>query len=158
MKEETKKKHMEGFNKILSEMSKGKSLGSMLKGSNAVMSASTFFDMMKDDKALTEQYARALELRQNMLFEELFDIADESDNDWEEDERTGKKRVNNEAVQRSKLKVDVRKWALSKMNPKKYGDRQIVAGDKENPLHIENNVDEKFSSMITNLQLKLQSK
>jgi len=35
-------------------------------------------------------------------------------------------------MQRSRLRVDVRKWALSKMNPKKYGDKvdHTTGGEK----------------------------
>ena len=50
------------------------------------------------------------------MFEEIIEIADESEND----KVNGV--LNSEAIQRSKLRVDARKWALSKMNPKKYGD------------------------------------
>ncbi len=39
-------------------------------------------------------------------------------------------------VDRARLQVDARKWLLSKMAPKKYGDRLELAGDKENPLEL----------------------
>jgi hypothetical protein len=56
------------------------------------------------------------------------------------DETSGDKRsvndekeiTDNEAIQRSKLRVDARKWVLSRMNPKKYGDRLNVDHDAEN--------------------------
>ena len=35
-------------------------------------------------------------------------------------------RVNGEHVQRSKLRVDARKWLLSKIAPKQYGEKQAV--------------------------------
>lgn len=37
-------------------------------------------------------------------------------------------------VERSKLQIDARKWRLSKMLPKRYGDRLELAGDKDAPL------------------------
>ena len=37
-------------------------------------------------------------------------------------------RVNGEAVQRSKLRVDTRKWVASKLKPKKYGDKLTLDG------------------------------
>ena len=42
----------------------------------------------------------------------------------------GNERTNHEAIQRSRLKVDTRKWAMSKLAPKKYGDKitQEVTG------------------------------
>ena len=33
-----------------------------------------------------------------------------------------------------KLQIDTRKWMLSKMLPKIYGDKLELTGDKENPL------------------------
>lgn len=35
-----------------------------------------------------------------------------------------------------RVRVDARKWYLSKLAPKRYGDRLELAGDKEAPLHI----------------------
>ena len=35
-------------------------------------------------------------------------------------------KINGEHVQRSRLRVDVRKWAASKLKPKKYSDRHAV--------------------------------
>ena len=35
----------------------------------------------------------------------------------------GNKNVNHHVIQRDRLRVDSRKWALSKMNPKKYSDK-----------------------------------
>ena len=34
--------------------------------------------------------------------------------------------LNGEHIQRSRLRVDTRKWYLSKLNPKKYGDKVDV--------------------------------
>lgn len=41
------------------------------------------------------------------------------------------------AVQRNRLRVDSRKWLLSKLAPKKYGDRLTVSGDDDNPVVIQ---------------------
>lgn len=35
-----------------------------------------------------------------------------------------------------RVRIDTRKWLLSKLAPKKYGDRIEIAGDKENPLEV----------------------
>jgi hypothetical protein len=39
--------------------------------------------------------------------------------------------LNGEHVQRSRLRLDARKWALSKMAPKKYGDKLELGGTGE---------------------------
>ena len=51
------------------------------------------------------------------MAEEILDIADDSGGDWVED------KLNPEVVARARLRVDSRKWILSKLVPKKYGDK-----------------------------------
>ena len=72
-----------------------------------------------------EQYARAREACVDALADEIMDIADDGRNDWMEKYGDGDPGwlINGEHVQRSKLRVDARKWLLSKIAPKKYGDR-----------------------------------
>ncbi|WP_447874751.1 terminase small subunit-like protein [Serratia fonticola] len=73
------------------------------------------------------QYVRAKEEGAEAIAEELFDIADDGTNDWMEKlDKDGEAigyQLNGEHVQRSKLRIDTRKWYLSKIMPKKYGDR-----------------------------------
>lgn len=91
---------------------------------------STFNRWLADERneALRDQYARACDMRAEELFDEIFEIADDAQNDWME--RNGEDdegwQVNGEHLQRSRLRVDTRKWALSKMQPKKYGDKLDV--------------------------------
>lgn len=74
-----------------------------------------------------DQYARAREAQAEFYADEITDIADDGTNDWiEKRSRDGVPIgyvVNGEAVQRSKLRVDARKWVASKLLPKVYGDR-----------------------------------
>lgn len=64
-----------------------------------------------------------------VLADEIIDISDDDSEDYiyiEENSADGKsaKRVmNHEFVQRSRLKVDARKWYASKAAPRKYGDK-----------------------------------
>lgn len=82
-----------------------------------------------------DQYARACEERTEAYVEEIFDIADDAKNDYMEDEydkgKTPGYTLNGENIQRSKLRVDARKWYASKMKPKKYGDKLDVVSDGE---------------------------
>lgn len=81
-----------------------------------------FYKWIEDNKGFREQYARACEERADAIFEEILDITDNNALDVTVDEEGGY-RVQGEVVRRSRLKVDARKWMLSKMNPKKYGDK-----------------------------------
>jgi hypothetical protein len=80
-------------------------------------------------------YARAREAQADILGEEILAIADDTSEDEifienEDGNGQGAKRVmNNEFVQRSRLRVDARKWLMSKLAPKKYGDKLDVTSD-----------------------------
>lgn len=86
----------------------------------------------------SKQYARAVEMRTEYWAEEIVDISDDSEADYIFTE-DGKRITNAEAIARSRLKVDTRKWLMGKLKPKKYGERttQEIVGDKENPLQIQ---------------------
>lgn len=70
----------------------------------------TVFRWLSQHEEFRDQYAKATETRADAIFEEMFDIAD---NVAEEAAAVGKAR----------LRIDTRKWALARMNPKKYGDK-----------------------------------
>lgn len=84
-----------------------------------------------------EQYARAKEEASDAMAEDILDIADDGRNDWIERQRSDGSTfevVNSEVLQRSRLRVDTRKWLMAKMKPKRYGERVDVTtgGDKIN--------------------------
>jgi len=83
---------------------------------------------LNEKPELVEQYTRARELQAETLFDELLDIADDASNDWMEINKDGDVRyeLNGEHTQRTKIRIDVRKWKISKMLPKKYGERSQV--------------------------------
>lgn len=83
---------------------------------NNMPKAATLFSWFVKDKNLLNQYARAMEIRADLVFDEMLEIADNNEKDHTP--FTG-----GNVVQRDKLRVDTRKWMLSKMNPKKYSDK-----------------------------------
>ena len=105
---------------ILSEIEEGNSLRSILSKKD-MPSRYTLFEWLKDDEEKANQYARACEVRAESIFEDILEIADNSSNDTI---YTDKGEIpNSEWMQRSRLRVDARKWMLGKMNPKKYGEK-----------------------------------
>ena len=48
----------------------------------------------------------------------------------------GKKALDHEHGQRSRLRVDTRKWAAGKMAPKRYGDKIQHTGDGGGPIRV----------------------
>lgn len=64
------------------------------------------------------------------------EISDDGSNDTYIDPDTGQERTNHEIVARSRLRTDTRKWMLSKVLPKVYGDKLDLnhGVQPENPL------------------------
>lgn len=118
------------FNLICEELEKGYSLRSILRREN-MPSSRTFFKWVDESDEKVKQYERSVELRSEFLFDEIIEIADKQGEDVGED-ADGNKVINHNIVQRNRLQIDARKWALSKMLPKKYGDKlDITSKDKE---------------------------
>lgn len=82
-----------------------------------------------DRNGFAPHYARARELQLERWADEILDIAEDGSNDWM-DREVGKGRIvralDDEHVRRSQLRIESRKWLLSKLAPKKYGDRVAV--------------------------------
>jgi hypothetical protein len=79
-------------------------------------------DWLFDEPEFSTQYARAREAQAEHYLDEIIEISDDSMLDTEMGE-DGIERTNHEVVARARLRVDTRKWAMSKLAPKKYGDR-----------------------------------
>lgn len=89
---------------------------------------STVFVWLAKRPAFAEQYAHARDVQADAIFEEILDIADNATNDWmvrHGDDDAGWQ-ANGEHIQRSKLRVDARKWMAGKLAPKKYGDKTAL--------------------------------
>jgi hypothetical protein len=92
---------------------------------------STFNRWVDADAKLAEDYAHAREDLIERMANDVLELADS------EVPETGDGKRDWQAIQQRKLQVDSRKWLLSKLAPKKYGDRLELAGDKENPLQVQ---------------------
>jgi len=93
-------------------------------------SAALVCKWLGQNEAFREQYAHARDAQADTLADEILDIADDGSNDYMNDEERGEV-YNGDAVQRSKLRVDARKWIAAKLKPKKYGDRIDVTSGNE---------------------------
>lgn len=98
--------------------------------------------VIENVEGFTEHYTRARKLQAELLADELMEIADDGSNDWMQktgaDGETGGFALNGEHVQRSRLRVDTRKWYLSKVLPKVYGDKvhQEISGPNGGPIPV----------------------
>lgn len=96
---------------------------------------SSIFLWLSKYEDFSKNYARACDERVEAMVEQSFEIADDGTNDWMEkhfgNDEESSWVVNGEAVQRSKLRIDTRKWYAGRMKPKKYGDKIDVTTDGE---------------------------
>lgn len=91
-------------------------------------SQSTVFRWLADERysSFRERYARAREAQADAIFDEILDIADDGSNDWMERRRedgSTDEVLNHEHIQRSKLRIEARRWMAGKLRPKVYGDK-----------------------------------
>lgn len=84
----------------------------------------TVFRWLAANEAFRNQYARAKAVQADVMAEEITEIADDGTNDWMEREGQNSTgwQLNGEHVQRSRVRIDARKWLMGKLAPKKYGE------------------------------------
>ncbi len=124
---EAKKKHPGGrptdytkeiVSAICAELAQGKSLRTVCKADD-MPAMSTVFTWLRDHKEFAEQYAQAKEEATEAKLEELDDIGDEAI----QASRMVDPKASGAIVQAYRLKADNIKWYMSKIKPKKYGDK-----------------------------------
>lgn len=121
---------------ICDHLSEGLSLRSFCSHDGAP-SKTTVMRWLRAHAEFRDQYARAREDQAEAHADEIVEIADDGTNDYVQ--KTNKDGSTFEAfdaehVQRSKLRIDARKWAAAKLAPKKYGDKTEITGKDGAPL------------------------
>jgi hypothetical protein len=101
-------------NGILERIAAGESLRSICSGENMPAESTVRLWATDDRDGFSAQYTRAREAQMDALAEDILAIADGDDED----------------VQRAKLRVDTRKWLMSKIAPKRFGDKLAIGGDR----------------------------
>lgn len=124
---------------ICQKLAEGESLRSICRSEGMPPESTVRGWVIDDIEGFAAQYARARDIGLDAIADETFDIADDGRNDWIE--REGKRgetyiALNEEAVARSRMRLDQRKWYLSKLAPKKYGEKiqQEMTGPDGAPL------------------------
>lgn len=117
------------FDAICERIADGESLRSICDDANMPNKANVFrWIGQKED--LRDQYARAREAQADALFDDILSIADDGRNDWMEKRNQDGDIIgwqeNGEAIRRSQLRIDSRKWMAGKLRPKKYGEKLDV--------------------------------
>lgn len=144
--------------RICARISEGEPLKSLCAGAG-MPSRETVYAWVRSNKEFSDMYARAKELQLDRMAEDLLEISDDGTNDWmERATRSGDVEtvVNNEHINRSRLRVDTRKWLLSKLMPKKYGEKTALelTGKDGGPVQYETMTDEQLESRLADLLRK----
>lgn len=126
--------------RICEALADGRSLASICEDDDMPRQA-TVFRWLADERysAFRESYVRAREAQADKIFDEILDIADDARNDWMERRREDgsvDEVLNHEHVQRSRLRIDARKWMAGKLRPKVYGDKLLHADHEGGPLQV----------------------
>lgn len=121
---------------ICERLANGEALTKICKDSG-MPGLSTVYQWLATRPDFAELYARAREDQADTLAAEIIEIADDGARDYVDDD--GKKVVNHDHIQRSKLRVDARKWYAAKLAPKKYSEKvsQELSGPGGAPLQVE---------------------
>jgi hypothetical protein len=130
----------------------------------------TVYDWMRKDPDLTAAIAHARDVGYDAMAEECLTIADTpllGEEVSESETPEGKDEEGNVIMRRvvtikkvdmlghRKLQIETRLKLLAKFNPKKYGDKVVHAGDDENPVVIENNLNV-FGELLKNIKMQRQ--
>jgi hypothetical protein len=112
---------------ICERLVEGESLRAITR-SEGMPHIGTVFRWMEAFPDFREQYTRAREIQAEAFADEMTEIADDASNDWmaRNDPDNPGWVANNDHINRSRLRIDTRKWIASKLKPKKYGDFKHV--------------------------------
>ena len=109
--------------RICAKLAEGHSLSTVCKADD-MPGLATVYGWLGAHREFAEMYARAKDDCCYAMAESIVDIADDGSNDWmvSNNPKNPGWLVNGEAVQRSRLRVDTRKWLLAKLQPRRYGE------------------------------------
>ncbi len=124
---------------ICEALAAGKSLRAICEAEHLPHRATVHRWVLNNEQGFCDQYVRARDIGLDALAEEALAIADtpvEGVRREESDE--GYKEVREDMLGHRKLQVDTRKWYLSKLAPKKYGDKTSMelTGANGGPVQI----------------------
>jgi len=123
----------------------------------------TLYSWIERDADLAAHIARAREIGYDSIAEECLEIADNASNDWVDREQFNPRTkrpemvrvVDQEHIQRSKLRIETRLKLLAKWRPAKYGERVAVTGAADGaPIKTEGTGSDALLEIIRNMELR----
>lgn len=109
---------------ICERLSEGESLNSICKDEGMPSEAAVRAWALEDREGFAAKYTRAREIGYDCMAEQILSLADECRiGEKSITKATGIEVTTGDMVDRSRLQVEARKWLLSKMLPKRFGER-----------------------------------
>ncbi len=121
-------------NEIIYRIGAGETFKQIVESNPNLPDRLRFKEWLKTHPQYHERYHAALAIRAEGSIDEAEAIADEAENDWTTDKH-GNPVVNSEAIARSKLRIEIRKWVAGKYNSR-FQDRNTteLVGANNTPL------------------------
>jgi hypothetical protein len=113
---------------ILARLASGETLRAICRGDGMPARPTVLLWVVQDREGFSDRYASARETGYAEMADELVEIADDGSNDWMKSNRPNSPGydLNGEHTSRSRMRLDTRKWLLSKALPKVYGERVAI--------------------------------
>ena len=121
--------------------------------------SSTVYEWLQIHEDFADMYTRAREDAADAMADEIVAIADEQPElvpIYDKEGQLVEIKIDTAFMAWQKNRMDARKWTASKLKPRKYGDRQILAGDADNPVEVKQQ-SEVIEAFMMNLQLLKQT-
>lgn len=103
---------------ICARLAEGESLRAICRDDHLPSESTVRQWALEDREGFSARYTQARDIGLDCLADEVLEIADSGSDD----------------VARDRLRFDARRWHLSKLAPKRYGEKVEVAGDQQNPI------------------------
>jgi len=105
---------------ICRRIAEGESLRSICRDAGSPSEGTVRGWAREDRDGFAAKYRIARELQLDYWADEIVDVADQGDRDPRD----------------RQVRIDTRKWLMSKLGPRRYGDRLLVAGEAASPLRV----------------------
>ena len=125
--------------RICDELAEGRTLRSVCEAGEMPSEVTIRRWAIDLDHPFSAQYTRARAVGYHKMADDLIDISDGKSVAWTEADADAEDKASDrdgpkDAVQRDRLRIETRKWLLSKALPKIYGDKIEVGGKDGGPI------------------------
>ena len=103
------------IDQVLESLAEGQTLAELARKHG--FNRGWFYQVLEKDAELASRYARAREMQVEAWADDILREASEADDETN--------------VQSARLRIDAKKWIMSKLVPRKYGDKLAVGGAED---------------------------